>query len=120
MYVSVALVLAAVFGHGAFAGSAHKSLIFLTRAWIWPSGFDFAIMVALGVVGAALMPLFVMSYRGADASFVAPFEYTAMFWAVLWGVIGFGDVPDLQMASGAAVVVAAGLFMLKMDARYRA
>lgn len=120
MYVAVALTLAALFGHGAFEGHGHKSLTFLTRGWIWPSAFDFSIMVLLGIVGAALMPLFVMSYRGADASFVAPFEYTAMFWAVLWGVIGFGDVPDLQMAMGAAVVVAAGLFMLKMDARYRA
>jgi drug/metabolite transporter (DMT)-like permease len=50
---------------------------------------------------------------------VAPFEYTAMFWAVLFGVTIFGDFPDQWTWVGAAVVVGAGLFMLWRDNRQK-
>ena len=63
-------------------------------AWIWPSLPDFLLMVGLGVMAAVAMPLFVHAYKIADASFIAPFEYTAMFWAVVWGAVIFGDFPD--------------------------
>lgn len=120
MYLAVAVALAVVFGTGAFDAEAHKSLAFLTRGWIAPSGFDLAIMAGLGVVGAVLMPLFVIAYKQAEVSFIAPFEYTGMFWAVLWGYFAFGDVPDAYTITGAGIVVAAGLFMLRMDAWFRA
>lgn len=120
MYTAVAVGLGAVFGWGSFDSDAHASLGFLTRGWIMPNGPDLAIMLALGVVGALIMPLFVIAYKVAQASFVAPFEYTSMFWAVLVGYIMFGEVPDGYTFAGAAVVIAAGLFMLKMDQRFRA
>lgn len=120
MYTAVSVALALVFGTGAFDSEAHASLGFLTRGWIMPSMSDFAIMAFVGVVSGLLMPLFVYAYRMAEASFVAPFEYTAMFWAVMMGVVLFGDYPDLYTLSGAAIVIAAGLFMLRMDHKYRA
>lgn len=120
MYLSVSVALALVFGTGAFDSEAHASLGFLTRGWITPTGFDLGIMISLGFVGALLMPLFVYAYRMAEASFIAPFEYTAMFWAVLMGIVLFGDYPDMYTASGGAIVIAAGLFMLRMDHKFRA
>ena len=120
MYLAVAVLLALVFGTGAFDSEAHASLGFLTRAWIMPTAFDLSIMVALGVIGALLMPLFVHAYRMAEASFIAPFEYTVMFWAVIMGVLMFDEYPDLYTLGGGAVVVAAGLFMLRMDHKFRA
>ncbi len=120
MYLALAVLLALVFGTGAFDSEAHASLGFLTRAWMMPTAFDLFIMVVLGFVGALLMPLFVHAYRMADASFIAPFEYTAMFWAVIMGVLMFDEYPDLYTLGGGAVVVAAGLFMLRMDHKFRA
>lgn len=120
MYLSVSVALALVFGTGAFDSEAHASLGFLTRGWIAPTGFDLGIMISLGFVGALLMPLFVYAYRMAEASFIAPFEYTAMFWAVLMGIVLFGDYPDMYTVSGGAIVIAAGLFMLRMDHKFRA
>ncbi len=116
VFLIVAVGLSLVFGAGDFGVPEHKSLKFLMSAWMWPSLADFLLMALLGVMAVVAMPLFVHAYKVAEPSFVAPFEYTAMFWAVLWGVLVFGDFPDAWTWSGAAVVIAAGLFMLRMDA----
>jgi drug/metabolite transporter (DMT)-like permease len=120
IYLLVASALAATFGSGAFANESHASLSFLTGGWAWPSAGDLGLMILFGVMSAAAMPLFVFAYKLAEANFIAPFEYTAMFWAVLWGVVLFRDFPDLWTWAGALVVVGAGLFMISMDRVYRA
>ena len=74
-------------------------------------------MAALGVLASVAMVLFSIGYKHAEASFVAPFEYSAMFWAITYGFILFGDFPGLPTAIGGAIVIAAGLFMLWMDRR---
>lgn len=120
LYLMVALVLAGVFGTGAFANDSHASLGFLTNGWVWPRASDFWLMVLFGVMSAGAMPLFVSAYKLAEANFIAPFEYTAMFWAVVWGILLFDDFPDQWTWTGASVVIGAGLFMIYMDRVYRA
>jgi drug/metabolite transporter (DMT)-like permease len=119
VYLFVALVLAAIFGTGAFAYESHASRGFLTNGWVKPKLADFWLMVLFGVMSAAAMPLFVSAYKLAEANFIAPFEYTAMFWAVVWGILLFGDFPDEWTWIGAFVVIGAGLFMIAMDRVYR-
>ena len=55
------------------------------------------------------------AYQQAQASFVAPFEYSAFLWSILYGIVGFGDYPTRATLMGAAIVIAAGLFMVMMD-----
>jgi drug/metabolite transporter (DMT)-like permease len=110
-YISIALV----FGFGLVAPSGNASLDFLTRAWAMPTGSDFGLMALAGLLSCAQIPLQVAGYRLAASSFVAPFEYTAMIWAVIYGVIVFGDIPDQATLIGACVVAAAGLIMLQFD-----
>jgi drug/metabolite transporter (DMT)-like permease len=118
IYLLLAAVLAAIFGAGAFASESHASLSFLTAPWVAPTARDLGLMVLFGLMSAAAMPLFVLAYKLAEANFIAPFEYTAMFWAVLWGVILFNDFPDQWTWAGASIVIGAGLFMLSMDRVY--
>lgn len=54
----------------------------------------------------------VMAMRTGEISFVAPFRYTALLWAILLGYVIFADVPDLAMIAGSVVIVASGLYML--------
>ncbi len=54
----------------------------------------------------------IMSTREGDLSFIAPFRYTALLWAILLGYLIFGDVPDQAMIAGALVVIVSGLYML--------
>jgi drug/metabolite transporter (DMT)-like permease len=63
------------------------------------------------------MVLFATAYKYAESSFVAPFEYTAMFWAAAYGFMVFGDIPGPRTLWGGAIVLVAGLFMLHMDRR---
>ncbi len=57
------------------------------------------------------------SFRLADASLVAPFDYTSLLFAVALGFLLFGDVPTPAMVAGAAIVIAAGLFVIWREHR---
>ena len=63
--------------------------------------------------------LFTQAYRLTESNLVAPFEYTAMIWATLWGFLLFGDFPDWTTGAGAALVIGAGLYMLGAARRRR-
>lgn len=115
VYLVVALVLTAVFNLFDFSGVTHKSLAFLSRPWVWPPIQDYLILLANGFLAAFGMVLFVSAYKYAESNFVAPFEYSAMIWAVAYGVLIFGDFPDVFTWIGAAVVVVAGLLMIWRD-----
>jgi drug/metabolite transporter (DMT)-like permease len=54
----------------------------------------------------------IIAMRIAEISYVAPFRYTALLWAILLGYVAFGDVPDGPMILGAVIVVASGLYTL--------
>lgn len=66
---------------------------------------------------AAVLLLFgyqfiIMAMRGGEISFVAPFRYTALLWAIVLGYLMFDQIPDLPMMVGATVVIVSGLYTL--------
>ncbi|MEJ6784619.1 DMT family transporter [Aminobacter sp. Piv2-1] len=69
------------------------------------------------VAGAAVLLLFgyqfvIMAMREGEVSFIAPFRYTALIWAISLSIVVFGDIPDLPMIAGASLIVASGLYSL--------
>jgi drug/metabolite transporter (DMT)-like permease len=81
--------------------------------WRMPvSALDWFWLVLIGVLGGIGQILMTQSYRYAEASLIAPFEYVQMIWAVLLGWFVFGDFPLPVVLTGAGVVTAAGLFVL--------
>lgn len=69
------------------------------------------------VFGAAVALVFgyqaiITAMRDGDISFMAPFRYTGLLWAIVLGFVLFGDVPDFSMLFGASLVVASGLYAL--------
>jgi drug/metabolite transporter (DMT)-like permease len=69
------------------------------------------------LAGAAVLLLFgyqfiIMSMRVGEISFIAPFRYTALLWAILLGHVIFDDTPDAPMILGASIIVVSGLYML--------
>ncbi len=117
IYLLAALVLLVVFNTFDFSDVTHKSLVFLSRPWVTPSLADGLVLTANGMLAAGGMLLFVSAYKYGESNFVAPFEYSAMFWALLYGIVVFGDFPDAYTGIGAAVVIAAGLLMIWRDRR---
>jgi drug/metabolite transporter (DMT)-like permease len=112
VFLVFALLLALAFGHGAWGKEAHPSLQFLLRGWVWPSAIDAALMCGCGVIAALGLTLLTQAYRIADATVVAPFEYTAMLWGVFWGLAFFGEWPDRTGWIGIATIVSAGMVVL--------
>ena len=95
--------------------SASPTFAALTRSFAWPSLNDFALMTAMGLASCISSVFFVRAYQQAQASYVAPFEYSAFLWSILYGIVGFGDYPGRTTLLGAAIVIAAGLLMLATD-----
>ena len=59
--------------------------------------------------------LMIEAFRYSEASFVTPFKYTSMIWAVLIGFFIWGDVPDLWILAGTVLVVSSGLYILHRE-----
>jgi drug/metabolite transporter (DMT)-like permease len=114
-----AALLGLLFGSGLLHWPVHPSIDYLTRGWVMPTFQDLLLMISFRVSTALAMIFLTAGYRLAEPSFVAPFEYTAMLWAVLYGWLLFGKLPGSATVAGAALVIAAGLYMLSRDARGR-
>lgn len=72
--------------------------------------------------GAACFLIFgylfsVMAMRVGEIAFVSPFRYTILIWAILVGLIVFGDVPDRWTIAGSALIVATGLYTFHRERR---
>ena len=69
-------------------------------------------LVAIGVFGGLGQILMTQSFRFADASIIACFDYTAMIWASMLGWSIFGEAPSKPVILGAAIVAISGLFVI--------
>lgn len=88
------------------------SLLTLPWGWVWPSLGQFVTLIAAGLAGGIGQILLTSSYRHADASLIAPFEYTSMLLAIIVGYSVFGEVPTSTMLTGAALIVTAGIAII--------
>lgn len=79
--------------------------------WVTPSPRDFGLLCLLGIVAMTSHVCVNRSLILAPASVVVPYQYTTIIWAVVFGYLVFGDVPDAWMLAGAAIIVGAGLFI---------
>ena len=80
--------------------------------WIVPPLKSLGYLIGAGVVGGAGQILLTSSYRYADASIIAPFEYSSMLFAIAIGLFIFDEVPTSMMLFGAAIVIAAGVLII--------
>lgn len=70
---------------------------------------QFGAMTVAGTLGIALMS---QAFRLADAAVAAPFDYTALIWATLFGWLIWGAVPAMTVYIGAAIIIGSGLYLI--------
>jgi S-adenosylmethionine uptake transporter len=80
-------------------------------AWQTPSALDFGAMLLLGIVSCGAHLMITRALKLAPASTLAPLHYTLLLWAVVFGLVFFGDVPGPRILIGSGIVVLAGLFI---------
>jgi len=88
------------------------SLASLPFGWVVPAPREMALLVAAGLLGGLGQILLTASYRFAETSVIASFEYVSMLMALGVGYFVFAEVPTLPMLAGAALIAAAGLVIV--------
>lgn len=78
--------------------------------WVTPTPGQFALAAAMATFATGGQFLIALAYRRAPASVLAPFSYVQLVSAAALGFLVFGSVPDGWTATGAAVIIASGLY----------
>ncbi|MBC2837064.1 DMT family transporter [Paragemmobacter straminiformis] len=94
------------------ATASGLALVTIPFGWVVPTPFEAALLVGCGLLGGLGQILLTSSYREADASLVAPFDYASMLFALGIGYFVFAEVPTATMLTGAAIVVTAGILII--------
>lgn len=86
----------------------------------WPNPQEFGMLLAIGAIGGTSNILFITAARKANASQIAPGQYSQIIWAVIFGAVFFNEFPDSFAFVGLAVVIAGGVLnVLSDEARVR-
>lgn len=116
-FLVASLAMGLVAGDGRFLGhvAGSPSLEFLLRPWAWPEAADLWPLLLIGVMAGFVSFALSQAYRLASAATVAPLEYAALPFAVLWGAVIFGDVPGWSTWLGLALIGGAGLYVFARE-----
>ncbi len=87
------------------------------ETWITPPPRNVAMMLAAGFFLMGGHTFVFLSFRHGTAAAVAPFYYTFTIWAVLSGLVVFGDVPNWLSVLGIALILTSGLACIALDRR---
>lgn len=98
----------------AVAGAVVTSLM-LPWSWKWPTGFDWLLLASTGLAGGLGHLCLIRALQAAPASVVAPFSYSSLVWATLFGFVIFGELPDVWTWAGAVLIIASGLYIFHRE-----
>lgn len=87
--------------------------------WVTPLGWDWAGLVALGILGGSAQICVTMALRNADAAVIAPLDYFSIVWSTLLGFLVWGEIPSSHVWMGVGVVIGSGLYIAHREARFR-
>ncbi|MFC2969162.1 DMT family transporter [Acidimangrovimonas pyrenivorans] len=91
--------------------------IALPTVWQPIAAPDILPFMAMGAIGAAAQFFLIRAFTIAEAGLIAPFGYVGLLFATFWGIVLFGEYPDLWTGIGGAVIVCAGLYVWHRETR---
>lgn len=100
---TVTAVLVTVFG---------AAIIVPVGGWKPLDWYLLSLLAAAAVTLLVGYQFLIRAMREGDISFAAPFRYTALLWAMVLGVLVFGELPDMATVVGAAIIIASGIYAL--------
>ena len=92
-------------------GSSAVAFLASLPVWVWPSAWQWLLLLGIGVISAMAQLLMTDAYRSGEPTLVAPFEYSGIIWTTLLGAIIWAEAPDGWDGLGIAVLVASGLYI---------
>ena len=92
-------------------GLAWSSLI-VPFVWVTPSITHIFVFLSTGAMGAVAHLCMISAFDRAEASLLAPYNYTKLIWVSVLGYLIFNEVPSLDMLIAASIIVSAGVYVL--------
>ena len=83
--------------------------------WQTPTLWDVALIIAIGAVSSLGQLANIQGFKHAEASVIAPLDYGRLVYAIILGIIIFGEWPAARVYIGAAIIVAAALYTLHRE-----
>ncbi|MEH2473301.1 drug/metabolite transporter (DMT)-like permease [Nitrobacteraceae bacterium AZCC 2161] len=94
-----------------FMGTFTFGAILTPLTWLTPSLRDLSFFFLAGGVSVVALLCVNRSLKLAPASVVVPYQYSMIIWAVMFGYLVFGELPSMATIVGAAIIIAAGLYI---------
>ena len=94
-----------------FLGTFTLGALMAPVGWVTPSTGSLALFAIAGLTSVCALLCVNRSLKLAPASVVVPYQYSLIVWAVMFGYVVFGDVPSLATIVGAAIIIAAGIYI---------
>jgi len=99
---------------------AFVSLIYLPFVffnWTQPTLFLWMLLIAMGFCGGIAQILLTNAYKVSEVNLLQPFDYTAIIWAITFGLIFFNDYPDRFVIIGSIVIVISTYYIIYREAK---
>lgn len=89
----------------------------LPFVWVTPDFKDLMLLILAGVFGGLCHSLVTFAFKFSPAVVIAPFEYTALLWSILFGIIIWHDYPKQHVMVGSFVIILSCLIILHRETR---
>ena len=119
-FILISSVVGLIIGDGHLNTFDNPTFEFLLRPWSWPDAAGLRLLILCGLMVSFGGYLLSQAYRLGQASIVAPFEYTAMPFALMAGYFFWGDWPDWISFAGSGLIICSGLLIVYLENRVKA
>jgi drug/metabolite transporter (DMT)-like permease len=94
-----------------FVGTFLLGALMSPFGWVTPDTHTLVLFAIAGCISVSALFCVNRSLKLAPASVVAPYQYSMIVWAVMFGIVVFGDTPKPATIIGAAIIIGAGLYI---------
>jgi drug/metabolite transporter (DMT)-like permease len=94
-----------------FIGTFTLGALMAPFGWVAPDISSLGLFALAGGISVSALMCVNRSLKLAPASIVVPYQYSMIVWAVMFGYFVFGDVPSAATIVGAAIIIAAGIYI---------
>ena len=98
-------------------GGTVLALIPAILVWRTPTGAEWGLLVLMGLLGLAGQAAMTRAFALGEASAVVSFDYLRLIFAGLIGIVLFAEVPDIWSVTGAAIIIAGTLYIIRRESR---
>ena len=102
--------------HTGVAGLVWSTLL-VPFFWTQPQPLHWLIFLGTGLLGAAAHLCMIQAFERAQASLLAPFNYSKLLWGIILGYVVFGQLPTINTLAGTTLIIAAGLYVVYRESR---